>query len=123
MDTQPITTFLTQYVPDLQALYQFGSQVRGDARPGSDIDLAVIAPEDWDGRADLQEQVHARLGNNCDALHLTPDEFTRAPEDREPVIAEILRDGVTLDAGLLGGWSDSSPRFGLQVGTSIDLRP
>lgn len=35
----------------------------------------------------------------------------------------LLREGVTLDLGVLGGWFDSSPRFGLQVGTSIDLRP
>lgn len=34
-----------------------------------------------------------------------------------------VHDGVTLDLGLLGGWFESSPRVGLQVGTSIDWRP
>lgn len=33
-----------------------------------------------------------------------------------------VRDGVTLDAGVLGGWFDASPRFGVQVGVSADLR-
>lgn len=33
-----------------------------------------------------------------------------------------VRDGVTLDAGVLGGWFDASPRFGVQVGMSADLR-
>lgn len=34
-----------------------------------------------------------------------------------------VHDGVTLDLGLLGGWFESSPRLGVQVGTSIDWRP
>lgn len=32
-----------------------------------------------------------------------------------------LRDGVTLDASVLGGWLAASPRLGAQVGTSIDF--
>jgi predicted nucleotidyltransferase len=74
----------------------FGSVARGEARADSDIDLVVIAPEGWDGRADLQQEVHQRLGNDCDVLHLTREDFARAPEDREPVVAEILRDGLAL---------------------------
>lgn len=78
------------------AVIVFGSVARGEASADSDIDLAVVAPTDWDGRAHLQEQVRGRLGNSCDILHLTPADFTRAPEDREPVVAEILRDGIAL---------------------------
>ena len=33
----------------------------------------------------------------------------------------VLRPGLTLDAGVLGGWGDASSRWGLQVGTSINL--
>jgi Putative MetA-pathway of phenol degradation len=33
-----------------------------------------------------------------------------------------LRQGVTLDASVLGGWFDASPRVGVQVGMSADLR-
>jgi hypothetical protein len=33
----------------------------------------------------------------------------------------VLRPGLTLDAGVLGGWGDASSRWGLQIGTSIDL--
>jgi len=82
--------------PNVEAVIVFGSVARGEARPHSDIDLVVIAPEDWDGRADLQQQIHERLGNDCDVLHLTPEDFDRAPTEREPVIAEILRDGFAL---------------------------
>ncbi len=33
-----------------------------------------------------------------------------------------VREGATLDASVLGGWLDASPRFGVQLGMSIDLR-
>lgn len=81
---------------EASAVIVFGSVARGDADAHSDIDLAVIADEGWDGRADLAKAVHERLGNDCDVLHLTPDELSRTPEDREPVVAEILRDGLAL---------------------------
>lgn len=81
---------------NVEAVIVFGSVARGDARPDSDVDLAVIAHEKWDGRADVAQAVQERVGNGCDVLHLTPAELSRRPEDREPVVAEILRDGVAL---------------------------
>ena len=91
-----LTRVVREAAPDVEAVIVFGSVARSEAHADSDIDLAVVAPETWGGRADLQEQVRARLGNACDVLHLTPDDLTRAPEDREPVVAEILRDGIAL---------------------------
>ena len=32
-----------------------------------------------------------------------------------------MKEGTTLDAGILSGWFDGSPRLGVQVGASIDL--
>lgn len=37
------TEFLTKQLPPLIAINQFGSRARGEARPTSDIDLAVLA--------------------------------------------------------------------------------
>ncbi len=91
-----LTQVLREAAPDVEAVIVFGSVARGEARADSDIDLVVIAPGSWDGRADLQQQVLERLGNDCDVLHLTHQDFARAPEDREPVVAEILRDGLAL---------------------------
>ena len=91
-----LTRVVRATAPDVEAVIVFGSVARGEPRADSDIDLVVIAPEDWDGRADLQQQVDERLGNDCDVLHLTPEDFARAPKEREPVIAEILRDGFAL---------------------------
>ena len=79
------------------AVILFGSVARGEAIADSDIDLVVLAPPDWDGRAELQEAVRARIGNHCDVLMFTPEEFARlAASGDEPVVSDILADGVVL---------------------------
>ena len=81
------------------AVVLFGSVARGEAIADSDIDLVVLAPPDWDGRSELQDVVRARIGNHCDVLVFTPEEFARlAASGDEPVVSDILADGV----GLLG---------------------
>ena len=90
-----LTRVVADHAQGTDAVIVFGSVARGEAHAASDVDLAVIAPEDWDGRVELQEQVYARLGNNCDVIHLTAEQFTD-DGGREPVIAEIRRDGVVL---------------------------
>ncbi len=74
----------------------FGSIARGEPRPDSDIDLAVIATADWDGRVALEDHVRTRIGNSCDALVLTPAEFDRLARTGEPVVTDILHEGVAL---------------------------
>ncbi|UMG92741.1 nucleotidyltransferase domain-containing protein [Nocardioides sp. TF02-7] len=91
-----LTRVVRATAPDVDAVIVFGSVARGEAGADSDIDLVVIASETWDGRADLQQQVQERLGNDCDVLHLTPEDFARPPNEREPVVAEVLRDGFAL---------------------------
>lgn len=82
--------------PDLQAAILFGSIARGDADIDSDIDLAVIAPTAWDRRSELQDNVQTRLGNQCDVLVFTEPEFHQAAAAGEPVVQDILREGVAL---------------------------
>ncbi|WP_217898531.1 nucleotidyltransferase family protein [Haloechinothrix alba] len=74
----------------------FGSIARGEATATSDLDLAVIAPPEWDGRSELEDMVRTRLGNDCDVLVFTEAEFTRLARDGEPVVSDILRDGAAL---------------------------
>lgn len=81
---------------DVKAVILFGSIARGEAHLGSDIDLAVIASTRWDGGTDLEDTVRTRLGNGCDVLAFTPDDFTRLAGIGEPVVGEILADGVAL---------------------------
>ena len=80
----------------MKAVILFGSIARGEANVHSDVDLAVIAPAGWEGRTDLEDAVRTRLGNDCDVLVLTPEDFTRRSGTVEPVVREILTDGVAL---------------------------
>ncbi|MDQ2812860.1 MAG: nucleotidyltransferase domain-containing protein [Actinomycetota bacterium] len=81
---------------DVEAVIVFGSVARGEAKEGSDIDLAVIAQSGWDGRIDLEDAVRKRLGNDCDVLVFTAKDFTNLAAAHEPVVDEILVDGIPL---------------------------
>ncbi|MCL2653712.1 MAG: nucleotidyltransferase domain-containing protein [Propionibacteriaceae bacterium] len=71
----------------------FGSVARGEATTQSDVDLAVIAEDDWQGRVDLQSAVTEQLGNDCDVLVLTQDDWANS---KESVVSDMRRDGVVL---------------------------
>jgi predicted nucleotidyltransferase len=82
--------------PEVQAVILFGSIARGDPGVDSDVDLAVIAASTWDKRVELQDIVRIRLGNDCDVLLFTESEFGQRATEGEPVVSDILRDGVAL---------------------------
>jgi predicted nucleotidyltransferase len=81
---------------DVDAVLLFGSIARGEATEASDVDLAVIAGAGWRRRVELEDIVRARLGNECDVLVFTPAEFAERALEAEPVVADIVRDGVAL---------------------------
>jgi predicted nucleotidyltransferase len=80
----------------VEAVILFGSIARGEATPTSDIDLAVIASARWDGRTEMEDAIRARLGNDCDVLTFTRAAFRRGALNGEPVVSDILSDGVAL---------------------------
>jgi len=82
--------------PTVQVVLLFGSIARGEAAVDSDIDLAVIASPAWAKRVELQSAIHTRLGNNCDVLVFTETEFSQLAGTGEPVVSDILRDGIAL---------------------------
>ena len=59
-------------VPELVAIYRFGSSVSGERGPGSDVDLAVLATTRIDPllRFDLQERLASALHQNVDLVDL-----------------------------------------------------
>jgi len=63
---------LSDRVPGLAAAYLFGSRAREDARPGSDIDLAVLTLGNLDPveRWKLQEDLAAQAHQNVDLVDL-----------------------------------------------------
>lgn len=59
-------------LPDVQAIYHFGSTATGSDGPDSDIDLAVLGPYPLDplARFDLQEQLALALRRLVDLVDL-----------------------------------------------------
>lgn len=74
----------------------FGSIARGEPTADSDIDLAVIAVPGWYERVAIEDTIRTRLGNSCDVLLFTREEFEKSARDGEPVVSEILRNGAAL---------------------------
>lgn len=92
-----LTEVVAQVVgEDVEAVVVFGSVARGEAKEGSDVDLAVIAPSSWYGRAALEDAIGKHLGNDCDVLVFTAQEFVNLAAAHEPVVDDILIDGIPL---------------------------
>lgn len=67
-----IVTQVTATVPDVQAIYRFGSSAAGLATPDSDVDVAVLASTllSPDTRFDLQERIAQVLRRSVDLVDL-----------------------------------------------------
>ncbi|MBI3929761.1 MAG: nucleotidyltransferase domain-containing protein [Armatimonadetes bacterium] len=75
MDLSPCLDIIRGY-PEILALYLFGSHARGQARPDSDVDLAVLlAPgaDPWRTKLDLGSRFSERLGRPVDLVVMGED--------------------------------------------------
>lgn len=90
---QRLTRLLAERADGLVCAWLFGSQARGDARQGSDVDVAVLFAEDPPRtlaglRLDLADDLAGALGCPVDLVVMN-----RAPID---LVHRVLRDGVLL---------------------------
>jgi predicted nucleotidyltransferase len=67
-----ITEFLNRHIPEVIAIYQFGSRARGTDRPASDLDLAVLAPKPipHEQRFSLAQELAIQVHRDVDLLDL-----------------------------------------------------
>lgn len=79
----------------IEASYLYGSQVRGDARTDSDIDVAVVSPDltgsrlrDWCSLNTVASRIDVRM----EVVGFRPEQF----HDEHPLVWEIKRYGVKL---------------------------
>lgn len=82
----------------------FGSAVRGEMRPDSDLDLFVVRPDDvhvdderWREQLDtLSRDVTSRTGNDARILEYSADEMRRGLRAGDGVLADIGAEGLRL---------------------------
>lgn len=72
MNDSALIEFVRQAIPDLIALYRFGSQAKGTTRPESDVDLAVLTryPIPALRRFELAQELAAELHRDVDLVDL-----------------------------------------------------
>jgi uncharacterized protein len=72
MNDVALSEYIRKAVPGLIALYRFGSQAKGTARPGSDVDLAILSRESVPNlrRFELAQELAIRLHRDVDLVDL-----------------------------------------------------
>lgn len=94
-ESRRIVGVLIREVEALAAVYRFGSTARGAGREGSDIDIALLAPELLDPakRFSLQEELAAALRKDVDLIDLraAPTVLRMQVVSNGTVIADLNR--------------------------------
>lgn len=72
MNDASLSEYIRKAVPGLIALYRFGSQAKGTARPASDIDLAILSREPMPNlrRFELAQELATQLHRDVDLVDL-----------------------------------------------------
>lgn len=94
-----VECLVSAFHPD--RIYAFGSQVRGEAAPESDIDLLIIVPHASEPAHRLAQAAYHALPIHSlpiDILVMSRDEFERRSRAASSLPATILREGRTLYA-------------------------
>ena len=92
MDDHALIEHIRKSAPSLIALYRFGSQAKGTARPDSDIDLAILARDPIPNirRFEIAQELAAQLHLDVDLVDLrTASTVMRM---------QVLSTGTCLDA-------------------------
>jgi len=72
MNGVALSEYIRKAVPGLIALYRFGSQAKGTARPDSDVDLAILSREPIPNlrRFELAQELATQLHRDVDLVDL-----------------------------------------------------
>jgi predicted nucleotidyltransferase len=93
---RPLERLVRAFAPTQIVL--FGSHAKGEAQPGSDVDLLVVADLDGDRTLHLRRarQLVAASFPPIDIVLCTPEEAGGAATAASPFLASVLESGVVL---------------------------
>ena len=83
----------------LETLYLYGSQARGDAKPDSDIDVLVVLKDDFDyfDMVEYTGQTASKLSLRYDTvISLAFTSREKFKNRRDPFLLNVHQDGVLL---------------------------
>lgn len=82
-----------------EAAYLFGSRVRGNAAPESDIDVIIVAPSTRPFVDRFQDYMPALLAAEgaVDLFVYTPEEFERLKAEERPFLMHALESARAID--------------------------
>jgi len=78
-----------------ESVLVFGSRARGDAREDSDVDVALVLPEQADGRAALRAAIGATTHRRM-PLDLVVLDCRTVAESRSRLAREVRREGILI---------------------------
>ena len=83
--------------PEVQKVILFGSMARGDAVPGSDVDLLVVLTESGQPFLErISQYLVSGVPVGVDVFPYTEHELAGMLEDGNPFIRQALNEGITL---------------------------
>lgn len=97
-----VDTIVREADPDTVIL--FGSRARGDARPGSDVDLLIVEREPFSPQRSRRRETARlylavrRLAIAKDLLLYSRDEFERLKDSPHHIVGRAQREGKVLHA-------------------------
>jgi predicted nucleotidyltransferase len=94
-----VKSLLEGRVPELIALYRFGSSVEGGARPDSDLDYALLARDRLDPvqRFEIQEDLACRLHRPVDLVDLRSASTVLRAQVISRGVALVIRDPAAVE--------------------------
>ena len=98
-----IATIVSEEAPEARRAILFGSLARGNADEESDIDIALVWPDEESEETteeDIAVRVGGLTGNACNLLHYTADEFGSLAKRAPELHAAIESEGIDLTGAL-----------------------
>jgi predicted nucleotidyltransferase len=98
----PVREFVRQMLHlDIRQIYLFGSVVKEQYKESSDIDIALVTHLTLDTKSRLAieeaaSSLEKRFGREIEIHYFTGEQFELGIRKRNPLVEEILRDGIRL---------------------------